>query len=284
MVQRFELGKPHWWQWPTVLSLDAPAVALAWQWLFARTAGVTLSWAHFLALGAAVWLVYAADRWIEGWSLTPGKIRTQRHHFYQRWRWPVFTLWVIVLLATTTICLRFLSRREILGGMALAVPVLAYLLSHQWLHRGHPWRVPKEICVAVIFALGTSLFPLTTSGIHMPIAPIVLFGWVCFTNCTLIATWEREVDVIHGQTSLALQFNVTERFSRWLPWTVAASAILIAFESSPLPRSALLCVGLSSLMLGMVNQLESRIGRELARVLADAVLLTPLLVLVQQVA
>jgi len=24
------LGIPWWWQWPTILTLDAPAVAMAW--------------------------------------------------------------------------------------------------------------------------------------------------------------------------------------------------------------------------------------------------------------
>lgn len=33
----------RWWQWPTVLSLDAPAVAVGWQWLFSRTAGADLA-------------------------------------------------------------------------------------------------------------------------------------------------------------------------------------------------------------------------------------------------
>jgi len=31
---------PHWWQWPTVLSLDAPAVAVLWQWEIAQASGL----------------------------------------------------------------------------------------------------------------------------------------------------------------------------------------------------------------------------------------------------
>ena len=40
-------------------------------------------------LGCSVWLAYAADRWIEGWRLSPEKIRTHRHFFYRSRRWPI---------------------------------------------------------------------------------------------------------------------------------------------------------------------------------------------------
>jgi hypothetical protein len=80
---------PRWWQWPTVLSLDAPAVALVWQLTLARVARAPLAWRHVVVLTSSVWLAYVLDRWIEGWRLLPEQLRTQRHTFYQRWRWPV---------------------------------------------------------------------------------------------------------------------------------------------------------------------------------------------------
>ena len=55
-----------WWRWPTVLSLDAPAVVLGWQAVLAHAARVRLEWPHAVVLSASVWLAYAADRWIEG--------------------------------------------------------------------------------------------------------------------------------------------------------------------------------------------------------------------------
>jgi hypothetical protein len=96
-MKPFIPGRPHWWQWPTVLSLDAPVVALLWQWLLGRVAGVEPGWPQGFVLGTSVWLAYAADRWIEGWRLDPGQIQTQRHDFYQRWRWPLCFVWCAVL-------------------------------------------------------------------------------------------------------------------------------------------------------------------------------------------
>ncbi len=94
---------PRWWQWPTILSLDAPAVSVVWQAALARVAGVELRWPHVAVLGATVWLAYVADRWIEGWRLQWPDIRTQRHQFYLRWRWPVALTWIVVAAANAIV-------------------------------------------------------------------------------------------------------------------------------------------------------------------------------------
>src|SRR5262245_49915556 len=109
----------QWWQWPTVLSLDAPVVVVAWQAVLAQISGVELGWPHQFVLAASVWLAYAADRWIEGWHLTPSTIRTERHAFYQHWRWPVAALWSVVLAADVTVAFDRLSRHEIEAGVLL---------------------------------------------------------------------------------------------------------------------------------------------------------------------
>src|SRR5690606_5390744 len=115
---------------------------------------------HAVILAAAVWLVYAADRWIEGFLVAPGAMLTQRHDFHQRHRRPIAVIWAVVLLAGVGTALRCLDLREITAGLLLLAPVLLYLLSHQLLHRHHPWRIPKELCIAVLFAAGTACFSL----------------------------------------------------------------------------------------------------------------------------
>jgi hypothetical protein len=167
---------PHWWQWPTVLSLDAPAVAVLWQWEIAQASGHGLRAPSIL--GASVWLAYAADRWIEGWRLKSDRIRPQRHHFYHRWRVPIAVAWTAVLAADLGFALSDLAPREITTGLLLLGAVAAYLLSHQLVHRHHPWRVPKEVCVAVLLAGGAVLFRATAA--QAPIGalavPSVLFA------------------------------------------------------------------------------------------------------------
>ena len=277
-MKDFVSGKPYWWQWPTVLSLDAPAVAVLWQWLLARPARVTLGWPHAFVLGASVWLAYAADRVIEGVRLAPDRIRTQRHHFYQRWRWPVATLWALVLTADLAVAIGWLTRREFVAGFLLLAPVLAYLLSHQLAHRHHPWRAPKELCVATLLAGGVALFPLAQPAIalHPLAAPLGLFTLLCLANCALISVWEHAIDETHGQTSFARQFRRGAAVGRALPWLLAFTAALLAALETGDPRLAALCAAASSVLLGVVDRLESRTGAQLARVLADVALLTPL--------
>jgi len=276
-LKPFAPGRPHWWQWPTILSLDAPAVALAWQWLLARTAGVTLGWPEAAVLGASVWLAYAADRWIEGWRLVPDRIRTQRHHFYHRARWPLAGLWLLVLALDLVVAATHLTGREFEAGLILIGPVAIYLLSHQLVHRHHPARAPKEACVALLLAGGVAVFIFPQPGADLArlAGPLVLFCLLCFANCALISGWESHVDEAHGQTSLALQSARAHALSRSLPWMLAVVSLVFAFVEHEPIRTAGLCAMVSAVLLGCVDRAEPAIGWELARVLADVALFTP---------
>jgi hypothetical protein len=277
IVHAFVPGRPHWWQWLTVLSLDAPLVAVAWQAELAHAARVPLAWHHTFILGAAVWLTYVADRWIEGWHLDPGRVQTQRHWFYQRWRWPAFGTWVAVMFASVAAALTLLNRAELLAGFFLLAPVLVYLLSHQLVHRHHRWRAPKEICVALLFAVGVACLPAANRPAMLATVavPLVLFGLLCFADCALISLWEDEVDRTHGQTSLALQFPQGRPFVRALPWIIAALAAGFASHESLAPREASWCAAVSGLLLGAVDLAHRRLGRQLTRAMVDVTLMTP---------
>ena len=273
----------RWWQWPTVLSLDAPAVALAWQALLSETAHVSLGWAEPTVLGSSVWLAYAADRWIEGWRLEPGQIQTQRHAFYHHARWPIALVWLVVFAGAVTVAFTRLSAREIEWGFAVLTAVLAYLLSHQLIHRLNRWRAPKEVCVAGLLTAGVVLFIAAKDAAELPslAAPLTLFALLCFANCVLISVWESEVDAHHGQTSLALQYRGGAELGRALPLILLGlSGAIYAFQ--PLSRAVAACAFASSVLLFAVDLLEGRIGRRAARVLADVVLLTPVVPLVSR--
>lgn len=270
-----------WWQWPTVLSLDAPIVVIAWQILLASVAGVRLAWPHGFVLAASVWLSYTADRWIEGWRLAPAAIRTARHSFYQRRRWLLFLIWLVVLAVDLAVALTRLSRHELVTGWLVVPPVLAYLLSHQLIHRNHPWRVPKEICVALLLGCGAAVFPLAAVGLYQRTVwlALAMFVALAFANCALISVWETEVDRSHGQTSLALQSAGHGWISVWIhrvPWLLAMLAALIVLGAANVRVAAVCCVA-SAILLGIVDVLHVRLGWRVARVLADVVLLTPLI-------
>jgi hypothetical protein len=270
-------GAARWWQWPTIGSLDAPAVALVWQALLAHSVGLRWSGAAAFVLGASVWLAYAADRWFEGWRLAPGQILTPRHRFYHRWRWPVAGVWMLVLLLDLGAALAQLPRTDLVAGFGLLVPVLGYLLSHQLVHRHHRWRVPKEVCVATLLAGGVAVFlaghpEVRTGRLGLLPAP---FALLCFANCALISAWEQPIDLVHGQTSLARQFRHGARIAHTLPWALAGGFLLGAAVAGEPFGLVLRCAFASSVLLGLVDRFEPRLGWQHARVLADAALLTP---------
>jgi hypothetical protein len=277
-VQSSVASRPRWWLWPTILSLDAPAVVVLWQAVIARSASVDTSATEIVVLGSSVWLAYAADRWIEGWRLIPENIRTHRHRFYQNGRWPIFALWVSVLGLDLAAATRGLSSAALRNGMLILVPVAAYLLSHQLVHRKSRLRAPKEMCVALLLGCGAALFAASRPGadLHAMAVPLILFVLLCFANCALISVWEDEVDRSHGQTSLAIQFGRAAAVSRALPWLIVALSGAVCLAAVPHAGAAAACAGASGVLLGVVDLAQRRTGRIAARVLADVALMTPL--------
>lgn len=277
-VQPSVATAPRWWLWPTILSLDAPVVVMLWQRIIARSASVGTRPAESFVLGCSVWLAYAADRWIEGWRLVPETIRTHRHQFHQRWRWPIAAAWAGALGLDLAAAFRGLAPREIGAGALMIVPVAAYLFSHQLVHRKSRWRAPKEVCVAVLLGAGAALFAAVRTGADLQgmAQPLALFIVLCFSNCALISVWENDVDRSHGQTSLALQFGGAAAFSRMLPWAVCLVSAAAWAAAGPRAAPAAACAAASGALLGIVDLAQGRIGRIRARVLADVVLMTPL--------
>jgi hypothetical protein len=271
--------KPLWWQWPTVLSLDAPCVALVWQEMISNICHVTLLYPRQLILGLSIWLAYVADRWIEANRLEFAQIQTKRLMFYRRYRLHVMGVWLPMFAYDLYLGFHRLLIHEVKIGLYLFLAVALYLFSHQWLHRNISWRIPKEICVALLLGIGVGFFIGLDpkSNFYVLCLCITLFTFLCFINCSLISIWEDNVDKTQGQQTLALQFKFYHHYGRTFPLWCAGVVGLSYFFCEGMIRQLVLSVFLSSLGLKLVDYYEPRYGREWARVLADAVLLTPLM-------
>lgn len=271
-------SRPAWWQWPTVLSLDAPAVTTAWQILLAHTVRFTLQPAHVWILAASVWLAYVADRWAEGWRLTSEGVRTQRHRFYHRHRWPVAMVWSLVLMADLTLSVRSLSSAELFKGMVLAASVLLYLALQLPVARKRQWDLPKEASTALLLAAGVGLFLTSSPHFDELLWPLALFACLSFADCALISTWERDVDQAHGQSSMALRLGRSARAIRLLPYVVGAGWIALFLLTHPSMRPVAISGLVSAAGLALVDAFEPRLGWAPARVLADTSLLAPIVI------
>lgn len=264
---RKELYIPFWYL-PNVLALDAPLLAMLWQTEFAQSISLNLKPSSILVLGISVWLVYAADRLLDGLRLIHSAPTTHRHAFFLRWRHHLIVAWVLILVLDLILAFSLLESPEIIRGCILAVLVTFYLGS---VHLGPmKSRLPKEVFVAAILTGGITIFSF---GVVLPVASVILFCALCFLNCAFIAKWEDQIDQAHGISSLADR----------LPWvwkrlpltaTLLIGACLITGLNSPQP---IVEIALATFGLVGLNQTRRYINPQLRRVLADAVLLTPLL-------
>ncbi|MFL6589828.1 MAG: hypothetical protein ACJ8M4_06610 [Chthoniobacterales bacterium] len=286
--------------WLNLVCLDAPLVATAWLWLFARTFHVSLQFGNTVALFLTAWLIYLADRVADASSLNPNLPRSFRQDFCLRHR----EIWIatVALVAgfDAYVIWRTTAWATVIVGAVVGVLALIYLVLNHPL--GLIWRsLPaKELAIGVLFAAGT-MVALLPGPPFTPIFAIavVLFAALCAFNCISIATWERDLDLVQGKVSIATRHPSVARHIRKFCVVLALNALAVALVfRSTMPLFA--CLGVSAFLLAWLskspsckegrfsNHRRSRsrgiIRRSLDRdertALADLVLLTPLVVLI----
>ncbi len=267
-----------WWLWPSCLSLDAPAIALAWQALFARSAGVELNIGERAALAIAVWIIYAADRVLDGRRLGVHPGTAVRHRFARRHTRLITIAIAIAVVAETGIVLTRLSSQIVAGGIFLGgLTALYFVWNHlagtRW---GRGWA--KEIVVSVGFAGGAGLVALLEAPSFQLIAGVIAFAGLCFVNCLLIAAVERERDLERGERSLASGFPAAAIFARGLAALICVVTTIGLFQAEAF-HPVLWCLLASALLLGGVGIAPRMRAVDATAVWADFVLLTPLVAL-----
>jgi hypothetical protein len=250
------------WLWPNLLSLDAPIVALLWQLLFVRCFHGRMGMLPAALLAVAVWLIYVADRMLDAWRGTPGTAQQPRHAFYRRhWR-TVLPIWIAALCAGGWLAWSRLPGPLFVEGVAVASGTGLYLavvhLAPGLLRRANS----KESAVAVLFGLGASLAAWPGVQTTSDVLAIVLFSVLCWMNCAAIDDWER------GD---ALRPSVI----------VAAGAVALIAACLLQAYRPILGAAETAGALGLVllDRSRGRYSAEALRVLADVVLLTPIVFL-----
>ncbi|MBI1177530.1 hypothetical protein GC207_08840 [bacterium] len=270
------------WHWLTILSLDAPVVALVWQDFFARVFTVELRPAHRLLLGMSVWLGYMADRWLDGRKLTEKTAVTARHRFAQRFSKPIAVAWIFVFIGTFLLAIATLTKREFAVGIGLAATVIAYLAAchRQSLLKRFGWL--KELAVSVLVSGGAAVFVFARSPTLTASHFITLFILIvlCLLNCAVVSVWEQGVDTRQAQQSLAIRFGL--KIGRVFKSGVAFLAVMIGFavfaRSMPISRTALAAAITTVGALGLV-QWGGAIDLETRHLLIDVTLLSPVLLI-----
>ena len=281
----------RWWH---LLSLDAPTVAALWSWSFARAMHVSLPWTAPLLLALGTWLVYVADRILDGLRITADGQLRERHLLYARQRGKLLSAAVVaalLLLWLVTAHMNAVARRE---DFALFVAALIYFflihlcgsLSESGIER---W-FPKEMAVALVFAAAVAVPAWSrlpcNRGSLIPL--VALFSSLCWLNCASIEKWERTPPIRTPsgfEPSLrAVQPHASTRWaqrnlslvSSVLALLAAIGCALSLFYGDHAPRAALyLACALSAALFPLLDR--SRLNSFELRIAADAALLTPLL-------
>jgi hypothetical protein len=247
------------WLWPNLLSLDAPFVALLWQLLFVRCFHGSLGMLPAALLAIAVWLIYVADRTLDAWR---GLTEQPRHEFYGRhWR-AVLPIWIAALGGAAWLAWSQLPRPLFVQGAAVASATALYLaavhLTPGLLRRAGS----KESAVAVLFGLGASLAAWPSVQTTGDVLAIMLFSCLCWMNCAAIDDWE------NGR--------------KLRPSVIAAAGLVALFAAFVLHgHRPILGAAETAGALGLVflDKSRGRYSSEALRVLADVVLLTPIVFL-----
>ena len=270
--------------WLNLVCLDAPIVAVIWQWLFARSFHVSLSISTRAALFLTAWLIYLADRFADVWTLRAKDPRSKRQQFCHRYQ----RLWIaaitVIALVDLWIILRQLDRATVLIGTLLGAISIVYLAVNHWL--GKIWRLfpVKEICVGSLFAVGTvmALFLQTDWSIPFTVS-FCAFAALCSLNCIGIAFWERDLDRAQHKNTIATRWPEIGLCLKFGSIALAVLALVIGLMTKA-PASVFFFIGASAMLLGALDWMGKMISRDERIALADLALLTPLFLMLLKIA
>lgn len=280
-----------WWLWPNVLSLDAPAVAMAWLYMFSRAWQVNyLEWQAYAALGLGVWVIYVCDRLLDVRLRERGDpALTTRHRFHARHAWwfvagvvaaSAVLVWFVLAVLPFALFLSYLG-----PAMGLVAAFFVLVLGTRW-----TGEVPyfRNGVAGLAFAYGTAMMAHSRVPMQGMMAmalsrEMVAFALLCVLNITAIHLWER------SRRSEDPEVKATAELSLTVPLTIlGGSALVFAYLENPgmfgrgvdgsdLPaRPFFYGILISSALLQVINRVRHRFSMDALRVLADAAMIVPL--------
>ena len=271
-------GQPYPpWLWPNLVGLDSPAVAMSWQWLFARVFGADLPPVFHLILGLSVWCVYLADRIYDAARAPETGVQTDRLRFTKRHFTALSAITVAAAGANLFLIIRYVPAPLITTGLLTAGLLGVYYLIRLNGNARLASAVPREILCGMIFGLGSAIAPhafLPAGGGSGLLGATIMLGLVCSACCVLISVWEQEEDMAGNDRSIA---TTASRIIPHMGKAINGIILLAATMALVGPWRIHVAVAISASALRLTLHMKDHLSRRTLRVLADAVLLSPLL-------
>lgn len=262
-------------------SLDAPTVAAAWAWGFSWAARLPLPHWTAAVLALVVWVIYVGDRLLDARAAL--RLRQlfplrERHHFHWRHRHVLIPFAAGAALAAAMLIATDLPARAIEPDSLVAAATMAYFSgvhSRRRAPRFAALGIAKNAVVAALFTAGCLLPVCTQAPLRnglwfahsLLFAPIAFFAMLAWLNLFAIGCWESSQT---RERSVHI-FFVASMIS-------AAGLVSAAALAHAQPRCAalLVCGAISAGLLAALDLLRPRMTGVALRAAADAVLLTPL--------
>jgi uncharacterized membrane protein len=241
-------------------------------WFIARCCHVQLPFAAPASMFLAVWILYVADRLLDG--ARPGACNDlEARHLYHQVHARRFLAGIAVAITVLVSLLHSLDpaavRLYLVEGSLLLVWLAALHATH------NPHRLPKEIAVGLFFSAAVFIptvarDPVLRAGL-LPAA--MLFAAICSLNCLFIYAWEHaRPDEAHATTRFALA-RLPDISLGVAVTGAAAASLAVAFA-----RPVAIACALASLFLLALHMNRRRFSANDLRAAADLALLTPLLI------
>ena len=269
------------WLWPNLVSLDAPAVAVLWQVLLARGLHAKLDPLEPLMLGLAVWCVYVSDQLLDALRPAPEGWQPARKAFHRKYFRIASTAGVCLMAAVLPIAYWLLPGPTFKGGVVLGVAVACYFAGVHLAPAGWRSRWPREAVVAFLFTLGTFMGVWMENGRDTGSleAPAVVFGLLCWVNCSAIESWEWQKSVQEVGEAPSASARWVAAHLAVIGSGIALLATLVGLVSAAPMGFAAAAVG-SGAALAVLGKRQSDLPVNFLRVAADVALLTPVVALV----
>lgn len=264
------------WLYPNLLSLDAPAVALAWLHIFSVTWKLFVPWEAYVALGLAVWIIYVADRLLDVSVAEATKAPLEARHYFhkQHMRW---FLVAIAAALITAICLVVTSmpmaiyKNLLIGGVLVGGFFGLSLISSRDEHES---PLLKNILAGFTFAYGTAMVahiyrPELRFMDLMQAPEFLLFAVLCVLNISAIDLWE------HSARSHDEEVKASDEISLTLPVILLAGASVFLALRDQNDRSFYYAILVATGLLYALNRRRHTLSRATLRTLADVTLLVP---------
>jgi hypothetical protein len=229
-------------------------------------------------LAMATWLLYVADRLLDGIQPSHAAWLQERHHFHIRHRHVFLGAAIPAFALLAWFVTQRMDPAPRLEDFILGAGALLYLLCVHLpfsARRRAVLRLPKELAVGIIFASACVIpaWSRQPAERSLLLAPAVLFAALCWLNCAAIEHWESPLPPAVAQI---------HRATLWIGnnLSTACLGLVLPIQRGQFVYASLdIAIAVSALLLLWLhgNRLQWTTIR--LRSTADAVLLTPVVLL-----